>query len=108
TRTCSSLAVSPPPPPGGPRPGGTPDDRRALTLPRPLRLVLGRLPGGLPHRRGPGHLLLRPPPGGLAGRAGRAARPGRLLPPPGRTPRPRRHRRGLRDRLPLPRLEVRR
>ena len=38
----------------------------------------------------------------------RAARAGPVLPAPRRPPRPRRHGRGLRDRLPVPRLEVRR
>ena len=55
-----------------------------------------------------GALLLRPPPRRLARRGRRAPRAGRLLPAPRRPPRPRRHGRGLRDRVPVPRLEVRR
>ena len=45
---------------------------------------------------------------GVARRARRAARHGRVLPAPRRPPRPRRHGRGLRDRVPVPRVEVRR
>ena len=65
-------------------------------------------PDDLADRRDEGALLLRPPPRGLARRRRRAPRAGRVLPAPRRPPRPRRHGRGLRDRVPVPRLEVRR
>ena len=92
-------------PEAGARPRG---QGAPVPVPGPQRLVRGGRVERPRARRGPGALLLRPRPGPLPHRVGRAPARRRPLPPPRRPPRRRRQGRGRLPALPVPRLGVRR